>query len=401
MSTGSRWRAALAAERAFADTRSIVSGAPVPHKPFEGKEHLDGVLSGEDLQEYVAHLNKHVQSMTLAIQEHVESAPNRSRRPTVTLTTDSKTNPSRSSLALDRLGLIPNYSEIGDFAVAVIGLGRTGAPVADILARAGVGRLLLVDSGDVHSSHLCGHVYRPEHVGMAKVQAVRLVLRTLNPGVEVRGEQLDVRKEKSLGVLRRRLLAFHSGDDARESTDCGPPVDLLCCCLDAHDSRAKINQLCLELGIPFASTRLLPGAEQSAFTFVIPGHTACLHCADEVPGDGQDAMDGSAVKADFPGEALMLAGIAAHTALKFLLEFGEVTPQFVHRRGEGRSYDSEDLSWGCYSLTSGPNPMCNVVHCRARQHEVDAAASSEPSCEEDQEEEEVLPIAVPDDLDSV
>lgn len=76
--------------------------------------------------------------------------------------------------------------------VGVAGAGGLGSNAALMLARCGVGHLLLVDHDVVDASNLNRQQYWPRHVGMAKVDALAEQLRELNPllDVETRRERL-------------------------------------------------------------------------------------------------------------------------------------------------------------------------------------------------------------------
>lgn len=63
--------------------------------------------------------------------------------------------------------------ELGTRGVAVIGVGAIGSFVADMLIRAGVGRLTLVDDDVVMPGNLIRHLAGPEAVGLPKAEAVK------------------------------------------------------------------------------------------------------------------------------------------------------------------------------------------------------------------------------------
>lgn len=70
--------------------------------------------------------------------------------------------------------------------VMIIGLGGLGCPVAQYLAVAGVGRLILVDDDHVDISNLQRQPLHGEaDVGRLKVDSAAIALRALNPHVEI------------------------------------------------------------------------------------------------------------------------------------------------------------------------------------------------------------------------
>ena len=70
--------------------------------------------------------------------------------------------------------------------VAVAGLGGLGSNIALALARAGVGHLLLVDFDRVDVSNLNRQQYFIRHLGQYKTDALREILKEVNPWLDIR-----------------------------------------------------------------------------------------------------------------------------------------------------------------------------------------------------------------------
>lgn len=69
--------------------------------------------------------------------------------------------------------------------VGIGGIGGLGSTIAVALARTGVGRLILADFDVVEPSNLNRQQYAVDHIGMYKADAIREVLRRINPYVAV------------------------------------------------------------------------------------------------------------------------------------------------------------------------------------------------------------------------
>lgn len=69
--------------------------------------------------------------------------------------------------------------------VGIIGAGGLGSNCAMMLARTGVGRLILADYDVVEPSNLNRQHFFPRHVGQFKVDALAEQLRELNPEIEL------------------------------------------------------------------------------------------------------------------------------------------------------------------------------------------------------------------------
>lgn len=69
--------------------------------------------------------------------------------------------------------------------VGIAGLGGLGSNVAVQLARCGVGRMVLVDFDVVDPSNLNRQNYYTRHIGLKKSEAIKDVLRQINPYIEL------------------------------------------------------------------------------------------------------------------------------------------------------------------------------------------------------------------------
>lgn len=80
-------------------------------------------------------------------------------------------------------------------SVAIAGLGGLGSNIAVSLARSGVGHLFLVDFDAVDVTNLNRQMYMIPHLGMPKTQALREILRQINPWLDVETKQVRVTPE--------------------------------------------------------------------------------------------------------------------------------------------------------------------------------------------------------------
>ena len=78
--------------------------------------------------------------------------------------------------------------------VCILGLGGLGSNVAILLARAGIGYLKLIDFDVVEASNLNRQQYRISHIGMKKTEAIKTIIKEINPFVEI--ETLDIKVDR-------------------------------------------------------------------------------------------------------------------------------------------------------------------------------------------------------------
>lgn len=88
-----------------------------------------------------------------------------------------------SAARLQARGRLPE--SVRKAAVAVIGVGALGSIVAELLVRAGVTRIALIDSDLLSAGNICRHVATLADVGKAKVEVVANRLMQISPHLQV------------------------------------------------------------------------------------------------------------------------------------------------------------------------------------------------------------------------
>ena len=78
--------------------------------------------------------------------------------------------------------------------VCILGLGGLGSNVAVLLARSGIGSLKLVDFDTVEASNLNRQQYRISHIGIKKTEAMKSIIKEINPFVET--DILDIKVDR-------------------------------------------------------------------------------------------------------------------------------------------------------------------------------------------------------------
>jgi molybdopterin/thiamine biosynthesis adenylyltransferase len=126
-----------------------------------------------------------------------------------------------------RHGLVPGWHQgaLAEAAVVILGVGALGNVVAQTLALAGVGRLVLCDPDVVSASNLSRTpLFRPDHVGVPKVDAAAATLQELAPALKVEG----------------RAAPFVHGVGLAEMRDAA----LIMSCLDSRAARVQLAGRC-------------------------------------------------------------------------------------------------------------------------------------------------------------
>ena len=85
--------------------------------------------------------------------------------------------------------------------VCILGLGGLGSNVAILLARAGIGYLKLIDFDVVEASNLNRQQYRISHIGMKKTEAIKIIIKEINPFVEINTLDIKVDRENIYSIV--------------------------------------------------------------------------------------------------------------------------------------------------------------------------------------------------------
>lgn len=88
-----------------------------------------------------------------------------------------------------------DFDRLQASSAMVVGLGNVGGPAALELARAGVGKLVLVDRDEVAPENDSRGIFRARHAAMPKAIAAAAVIAEVVPGVEIEAVVGDIRTE--------------------------------------------------------------------------------------------------------------------------------------------------------------------------------------------------------------
>lgn len=148
--------------------------------------------------------------------------------------------------------------------VLVVGCGALGSVLANTLARAGVGKLRIVDRDFVELNNLQRQVLFDERdvtEQIPKAIAAAEKLRAANSQIEIEPIVAD--------VVSENILALCDG------------VDCLVDGTDNFETRFLVNDAAVKLGIPWVYGGCI-GAEGQTMT-ILPGQTPCLRCVMAEP----------------------------------------------------------------------------------------------------------------------
>lgn len=202
---------------------------------------------------------------------------------------------------------------LGASSAVLIGCGALGTALANLLVRAGLGKLRIVDRDFVEPSNLQRQTLFEEADAsetLPKAVAAERRLAAINSEAIIEGIVSDVTAANISQLLDGFPLLLDGTDN--------------------FETRLLINDYAVSCGIPWVYAAVV--ASYGVTMPICPGDSACLACLTEAeePGAGEEnARPGCEPTCDTAGilgtAAGVIASIQATTAIKFLI--GKFTPQ--------------------------------------------------------------------------
>lgn len=179
--------------------------------------------------------------------------------------------------------------------VAICGLGGLGSNIAISLARAGIGKLILIDFDKVDISNLNRQQYKAMQIGMYKAKALKDNLKEICPYIDIEGYVSKVDENNYKTLLSE--------------------ADIICEAFDVAEEKSKLVNLILETMsdkyLIAASGMAGLGSSNEIITRRITEHFYL--CGDNV----SDVSKGECL---FSSRVMLCAAHQAHTVLRIIAE---------------------------------------------------------------------------------
>lgn len=183
--------------------------------------------------------------------------------------------------------------------VAVCGLGGLGSNIAFSLARAGIGKLILIDFDRVDITNLNRQQYKAAQIGRFKTDALSENLKEIAPYIKTECHTVRINKENALSLLEK--------------------ADIICEAFDNAECKAMLTDTVLE-NMPNKFLVAASGMAGMGSTNSIK--TKRITKKFYLCGDGvSDVNDGIGLVAP---RVMLCAAHQAHTVLRILAEEFEV-----------------------------------------------------------------------------
>lgn len=179
--------------------------------------------------------------------------------------------------------------------ILIVGCGGIGCTTAELLARAGVGQITLIDADTIEISNLQRQIaYVEQDVGFYKSEILAKRLRQINPNIRINSytDYLDERSAEALISAQ----------------------DLVLDGCDNFETRYLVNQICNAENIALISASAIGFQGQ---LFMVEGDSGCYECLFPKEHHADESMRcaDSGVLATTPN---VIASLQAHHALLYL-----------------------------------------------------------------------------------
>ena len=198
----------------------------------------------------------------------------------------------------DRHG-IEFQEKISSTTVAVCGLGGLGSNIAISLARAGIGKLILIDFDKVDITNLHRQQYKANQIGMCKTEALQNNLKEINPYLETKIHTICLDESNAKDVLA--------------------DADIICEAFDNAEAKANIvNFVLSEMPDKYiVAASGMAGLDSANLIKTRKVSKRFYLCGDEV----SDIKDGIGLVSS---RVMLCAAHQAHTVLRIIAEEYEV-----------------------------------------------------------------------------
>lgn len=179
--------------------------------------------------------------------------------------------------------------------VLIVGCGGIGCTTAELLARAGVGKISLIDADTVEISNLQRQIaYVAQDVGFYKSEILAKRLQTINPFIQVESYTSKLDENNAQALIAQQDLVLDGCDN--------------------FTTRYLVNHICTQLHIPLISASAIGFQGQ---LFMVEGESACYECLFPKAQQHNESLRcaDSGVLATTPN---VMASLQAHHALLYL-----------------------------------------------------------------------------------
>jgi len=179
--------------------------------------------------------------------------------------------------------------KLSQSTVAIVGVGAIGSVAAELLARSGVGKIILIDHDTIDETNLQRQLFEEKDVGKPKSLAAKEHLEKINSDISIEAKQLH--------------LTYEVVDNLKS--------DVILDCTDNMFTRFLINDYALKNNIPW----IYAGAVEDRGMLYVTTGSPCFNCIFESTNSIENCDNMGILNA----ASFQIASIQATEAIKLLL----------------------------------------------------------------------------------
>lgn len=208
------------------------------------------------------------------------------------------------------------------------GAGGLGVIVGAILARSGIGKLIIIDRDIVEEENFNRLVYTRDDAGKPKAHCLAQKLESIRNASDI-APKFHLKTE----AYQEDVVAWMELEELIQKSD------IIFTCFDNEAARIELNAYATVLGKPLIDGGTSENALRGTIITVLPGKTPCLECywsintlisIDDIDPDEQE-LKSSILKvpcgASLATTMNIVGSLQTEQAFKILLEYGEIVPQ--------------------------------------------------------------------------
>lgn len=233
-----------------------------------------------------------------------------------------------------------SYKRAKKMKVVIVGCGGLGNPIARLIARLGVGYLVLIDNDVVEIENLNRDGFDVCDVGKNKAEILKEKL-----------ERIFKDHDLKIEAIPKNVLEIDLSKIVKDA-------DLVITATDTTSSRIYVNDVCVETITTMVDTGFTTDGLRGHVRLIIPGKTACLRCSFfELPSPNKTNLNDKVdlgVKTGYaisPAPTLsFLASLAAMMAFNTLFKISR-SPNYI-------SVNLAEMKFSTVNLNR--NPHCEI-----------------------------------------
>lgn len=207
--------------------------------------------------------------------------------------------------------------------VLIFGAGGLGVIVAEILARTGIGKIIIVDKDIVEEENFNRLIYNRDDINKPKAIVLAEKLKQIR-----NAENMDKRYYLKTEAYENDVIAWPKLEDLIKK------CTAIFTCFDNEEARIEVNSYAVENNKPIFDGGTSDNALRGIVISVIPGKTPCLECyysPDTLiyieQENGQEITPRLPCGASLATTMNIIASLQVDQGFKYILNYGQIVPK--------------------------------------------------------------------------